>query len=395
MKNINANWIKFEKTLSEFQKRWLAGLLAMEIGYGGVNEVAEAMKISPTTVIKGKKEVTGQMDLSTDRIRNVGGGRKNSLDNNKLIKSLDDILFKSTGGDPMSALIWTSKSCRIIAEDISKSGHVIDHSTVHRLLQAKGYSLQSNRKELSRENNPDRNRQFEIINSKIESFIKKGFPVISVDTKKKEIVGNFKNHGEIWRKKGDPLLVEDHDFLLRGIGKAVPYGTYDIQKNNGFVNVGISTDTAEFAVNSIKKWWSEFGIDNYPNAQEILICADGGGSNSSNNRLWKYSLQKISDQTGLKISVAHYPPKTSKWNKIEHRMFSYISSHWKGRPLESFESVVNLIGSTTITGLKIKAKLDKRQYKKGKIVTDEQYAQINIERGKTLPKWNYTICPTK
>ncbi len=230
MKNINANWLKFEKTLSESQKRWLAGLLAMEIGYGEVNEVAEAMKISSTTVIKGKKEVTGQMDLSTDRIRNVGGGRKNSLDNNKLIKSLDDILFKSTGGDPMSALIWTSKSCRIIAEYLSKSGHVKDHSTVHRLLQAKGYSLQSNRKELSRENNPDRNRQFEMINSKIESFIKKGFPVISIDTKKKEIVGNFKNQGKIWRKKGDFLLVEDHDFLSRGIGKAVPYGTYDIQK---------------------------------------------------------------------------------------------------------------------------------------------------------------------
>ena len=339
--------------------------MATEIGYGGVSEVAEVMKISPTTVIKGKKEVTGQMELPTVRIRTVGGGRKNSLDNNKLIDSLDSILFKSTGGDPMSALIWTSKSCRTIAEDLSKSGYNIDHSTVHRLLQAKGYSLQSNRKELSRENNPDRNSQFEMINSKIESFIKKELPVISVDTKKKEIVGNFKNQGEIWRKKGDPLLVEDHDYLSRGIGKAVPYGTYDIQKNVGFVNVGISKDTAEFAVNSIEKWWDEFGIDNYPNVQEILICADGGGSNSSNNKLWKYSLQKFSDKTGLKISVAHYPPGTSKWNKIEHRMFSYISSHWKGRPLESFESVVNLIGSTTTkNGLKIKAKLDKRQYKK-------------------------------
>lgn len=257
-----------------------------------------------------------------------------------------------------------------------------------------GYSLQVNQKALSRENNPDRDEQFGNINTKIKSFINQGLPVISVDTKKSELVGNFKNSGKIWRKKGDPLLVEDHDYPSRGIGKAIPQGTYDVKKNEGFVTVGVSGNTAEFAVNSLKLWWNDFGKRNYPEVDKILICVDGGGSNGSRNRLWKYGLQKFADETGLKVTVAHYPPGTSKWNKIEHRMFSYISSHWVGRPLDSFESIVDLIGSTTTkTGLKIKAKLDKKEYQTGIKISDEEFSKINLISDKTFPIWNYTIHP--
>ena len=294
----------------------------------------------------------------------------------------------------MTLIRWTGKSVRKIAEQLSKNGHLIGHHTIHNLLMEMGYSLQSNRKSLSRENNPNRDRQFKLINRKVKKFIHSGMPVVSVDTKKKEMVGKFKNQGKTWRKKGDPPLVEDHDFPSRSTGKAVPYGTYDINRNEGFVNVGISSDTAEFAVNSISRWWSSFGVKNYPSAHRILICADGGGSNGSSNRLWKYSLQEFSDKTGLEVYVCHYPPGTSKWNKIEHRMFCYISSHWRGHPLESYEAIVNLIGSTTTKkGLKIKAKLDKRIYQRGKVVPDEEFSKINLTKNKTFPKWNYFISP--
>ena len=302
--------------------------------------------------------------------------------------------METTGGDPMSAIRWTCKSVRKISDELFKKGHDVSSSTIHRLLKEMGYSLQSNKKSLSRENNPDRDRQFCMINRKVKRFINEGNPVISVDTKKKELVGVFKNPGKSWRKKEDPLLVEDHDFPSRSLGKAIPYGTYDIGRNEGLVNVGISLDTAEFAVNSIMRWWNEFGVRNYLNSRELLICADGGGSNGSNNRLWKYCLQRFSDKAGLEITVAHYPPGTSKWNKIEHRMFSYISSHWSGQPLESYEAIINLIGSTTTKkGLKIKAKLDKRKYKKGKKISDEDFSMIKILKNRALPKWNYTISP--
>lgn len=272
--------------------------------------------------------------------------------------------------------------------------HDVSYRTVHRLLVEMGYSLQSNRKSLSQENNPERDRQFRIINRKVTKFLREELPVISVDTKKKEIVGKFANKGVTWRKKGEPQLVEDHDFPSRGIGKAIPYGTYDVGKNQGLVNIGISSDTAEFAVNSILKWWNEFGERNYPDANKLLICADGGGSNGSRNRLWKYSLQRFSDKTGLEICVCHYPPGTSKWNKIEHRMFSYISSNWRGQPLESYEAIIDLIGSTTTKkGLRIKAKLDKRKYKKGRSVSDDEFMKINLIKNKTLSQWNYSIMP--
>jgi len=393
---VSNEWLKVFSTLNEPQKRWFAAVKSSELGYGGISKVSQATCLSRTTITQGVKEVKDKKQLTnSNRIRREGGGRKLSTDfDDKLVKSLEEILSETTAGDPMSAIRWTCKSVRKIAAQLCKVGHDVSYRTVHRLLVAMGYSLQSNRKSLSRENNPDRDRQFRIINRKVAKFLKENLPVISVDTKKKEIVGKFANKGTTWRKKGKPELVEDHDFSSRGRGTAIPYGTYDIGRNQGLVNVGISSDTAEFAVNSILKWWKEFGERNYPSANKLLICADGGGSNGSRNRLWKFSLQRFSDKTGLEIYICHYPPGTSKWNKIEHRMFSYISSNWRGQPLESYEAVVELIGSTTTQkGLKIKAKLDKRKYKKGRTVSDEEFSKINLRKSKTLSQWNYSILP--
>ena len=396
MEKVGKEWLKIFSTFSEAQKRWVAGIISSEIGHGGVNTVSSATGLSKTTIIKGKKEVkSSKGPLSLERIRNEGGGRKKLYSSdNTLIRDISAILDETTAGDPMSTIRWTGKSVRKISEELSKRGHSVCPRTVYSLLKEMDYSLQSNKKSLSRENNPERDRQFKMINRRVKRFLHNGLPVISVDTKKKEIVGNFKNQGETWRKKGEPLLVEDHDFPSRGKGKAIPYGTYDVGRNEGLMNIGISTDTAEFAVNSILRWWNEFGERNYPKANELLICADGGGSNGSNNRLWKYCLQRFADKMGLEITVSHYPPGTSKWNKIEHRMFSYISSHWRGQPLESYESIIKLIGSTTTRkGLKVKAKLDKRAYKKGKKISDEDFSMIKIVKNRILPKWNYTILP--
>lgn len=393
---VNKEWLKVFNILTEPQKRWFAAVKSSELGYGGISKVSKATGISRTTITQGLKEVKDRNKLpNLDRIRREGGGRKLSTDfDNKLLKSLEKILSETTAGDPMSAIRWTCKSVRKISEQLCKMGHYASYRTVHRLLVEMGYSLQSNRKSLSRENNPDRDRQFRAINRKVTKFLSEGLPVISVDTKKKEIVGRFANKGTAWRKKGEPELVEDHDFASRGRGMAIPYGTYDVGRNQGLVNVGISSDTAEFAVNSILKWWEEFGARNYPNVDKLLICADGGGSNGSRNRLWKFSLQRFSDKTGLEIYVCHYPPGTSKWNKIEHRMCSYISSNWRGQPLESYEAIVELIGSTTTQkGLRIKAKLDKRKYKKGRTVSDEEFSKINLVQSKTLSQWNYSILP--
>ena len=393
MDEVSKNWLKIFPTFNESQKRWVASILALEIGYGGVDIVSKATGLSKTTIIKGKKEVKSKSPLPL-YVRREGGGRKQLLLDKGLVTALEEILSETTGGDPMSPIKWTCRSVKKITDELLNRGHSVCERTVSSLLKQLGYSLQSNRKSLSRENNPDRNRQFKMINRRVKRFLSDGLPVISVDTKKKELVGNFKNQGKTWRKKHDPILVEDHDFPSRGDGKAIPYGTYDIGRNEGLVNIGISSDTAEFAVNSILTWWKNFGERNYPRANEILICADGGGSNGSNNRLWKYCLQRFSDKTGLEVTVAHYPPGTSKWNKIEHKLFSYISSHWSGQPLESYESIIKLIGSTTTkTGLKVKAKLDKRKYKAGKKISDEDFSMIRIVKNRTLPKWNYTIIP--
>lgn len=394
-KSVSKEWLEAFDSLDEYQKRIFAAVKSIELGYGGISAVSRATNFSRTTITQGVKEVKSKKRPPKDSIRKIGGGRKPlPTKDGELIKDLEEILSETTAGDPMSAIKWTCKSTRSMAKILNKKGHDISSTSVYRLLVELGYSLQSNRKSLSRESNPNRDRQFKIINRRIKKFLKDGFPVISVDTKKKELVGNFFNKGQVWKPAGDPVLVEDHDFASRGKGKAAPYGTYDIGKNEGFVNVGISADTADFAMNSILRWWQEFGERNYPDADSILICADGGGSNGSRSRLWKYNLQRFSDRTGLEVTVCHYPPGTSKWNKIEHKMFSYISSHWRGMPLESYEAIIQLIGSTiTKGGLKIKAKLDKRKYKTGKKISDEEFNAINLIKNRTLPQWNYTILP--
>ena len=392
--DISEEWLTLFKTLSESQKRWYAAVKSFELGYGGVSKVSRATGLSRTTVTQGVKDVKSKkLEIVSDRIRAKGAGRKTSVDSEKTLKRrIEDILSETTAGDPMSTIKWTCKSVRNIAEQLCLENHEVSHSTVHRLLVDMGYSLQSNRKSLSRENNPDRDRQFRIINRKVLKFLREGFPVISVDTKKKELIGKFLNKGSEWRPAGDPVLVEDHDFRSRAEGVAIPYGTYDIGKNEGFVNVGISKDTAEFAVNSIELWWEKIGSKNYSEASKVLICADGGGSNGNRNRLWKYCLQNFSKKYGIEVHVCHYPPGTSKWNKIEHRMFSYISTHWRGKPLESDEAVIELIGATkTNAGLKILAKLDSRIYESGKKVTNEDFETINLRKGSTLSQWNYSI----
>jgi hypothetical protein len=307
--------------------------------------------------------------------------------------ALERIMEENTAGDPMSHLRWTNKSTTAIAGELTRQGHPVSHETVRQRLRELDYSLQSTRKNKEGLSPPEREAQFRYINRQVKMFLGRGEPVISVDAKKKERVGNFRNAGKTWRRRGRPTEVNVYDFPHLGKGTAVPYGAYDVERNAGFVNVGVSGDTAEFAVESLRRWWKLDGRYHYPKARSLLICADSGGSNASRSRGWKYHLQQFADEYGLSVTVCHYPPGTSKWNKIEHRMFSYISINWKGKPLVSYETVVNLIGGTTTkTGLRIKARLDPRQYEKGLKITDEQMQHINIKPHATHPQWNYTIC---
>lgn len=393
---IHKEWIKAFKTLNEPQKRWFAAAKSIELGYGGISMVSRATGLSRTTITNGHREISRKklsLHSNKEQLREKGGGRKKiALTNLKLIEAVNKILEESSAGDPMSKLKWTCKSTRKIAEILLKQGFTVSNVTVMNILKDQGYSLQSNKKMLPGKNHPDRDSQFRYINKLANKFSSNGNPVISVDTKKKELIGNFKNNGQIWRKKAIEVL--DHDFRSCGEGIAIPYGAYDINRNEGFVNVGISSDTAEFAVNSIWQWWRHFGRKYYLKAEELFICADGGGSNSSKGKAWKFYLQDLANKTGLSITVAHYPPGTSKWNKIEHKMFSFISMNWKGKPLENYETVINLISSTkTKTGLKIKAKLDKRQYKKGVKISTEDFEKIQLAAHKKFPQWNYTIHP--
>ena len=392
---ISKEWIKAFGYLNEPQKRWFAAVKAKELGYGGVSQVSRATGLSRTTVTQGLRDLEedGSLSLDSDRLRREGGGRKYSRHKSpELLKAIEGILEESSAGDPMSCLRWTCKSTRSIADQLRKSGFDVSYVTVMRLLKELGYSLRSNKKMLSGKNHPNRDEQFRHINRSVHRFSRYGNPVVSVDTKKKELVGNFKNEGRVWSKEDKKVL--DHDFKSYGEGKAIPYGAYDINRNEGFVNVGMSSDTSEFAVNSLWQWWRHFGKKRYPNATEILVCADGGGSNGSRARAWKFYLQELANKLGIPITVAHYPPGTSKWNKIEHRMFSFISMNWKGRPLENYESVVRLIASTTTkNGLNIKARLDRKQYKTGMKVSDEEFDNINLKFAKKFPQWNYTIHP--
>ena len=382
-------------TLDEAQRRWFAAREAMLRGHGGIKAICDITDLSKPTVIKGIKELKSRASLlMEDRIRRPGGGRKKIIDETPEIKeALAAIMKEATAGDPMSLLRWTYKSTYTIRDQLQKLGFTISEDTVQRLLKDMKYSLQTNAKmKEGGKNNADRDKQFRLINETAKQFVHSGDPVISVDAKKREQIGNFKNSGRSWRPKGTPHEVNVYDFFYLAEGKATLYGAFDPEKNRGMVNVGLSRETAEYAVESIRRWWRYIGFRQYPNAKRLLICADGGGSNGSRSRLWKFQLQQLADRIGLPISVCHYPPGTSKWNKIEHRMFSFISMNWKGEPLVSFETVIGLIsGTKTKTGLRVKALMDKNTYKTGIKISDEEMAEINIKYHRSLPLWNYTI----
>ncbi len=379
----------------ESLKRKLAGAMALDLGWGGISAVSRMSGMSPTTIRKGIGELGDLESLEqSERIRSPGGGRKRAdVKDPGLVDDLEEIMGESTAGDPMSSLKWTHKSTYKIADELVLRGHKVSAEKVRKLLKEMGYSLQGNVKTKESGSAPERDAQFHHINEEVKKFVERGDPVISVDTKKRELIGEFKNHGRTWRKKGEPKEVNVYDFLSLGAGVAIPYGAYDISRNEGLVNVGVSRDTSEFAVESIKQWWNVLGRKHYPHAKKLLICADGGGSNGSSRKGWKYFLQELADQTGLKVSVCHFPPGTSKWNKIEHCMFSFISMNWKGEPLTTYETIIKLISNTTTKkGLKVVAKLDENDYKRIEF-SKEDMAKINLMTHALHPKWNYTITP--
>jgi hypothetical protein len=388
--------LKFLGTLNEAQGRWYVASEAITRGRGGIKAMEQLTGMARNTILKGIRELRGSDPLPEfPRARRPGGGRKRlEHEDPGLTEAIEAIMRENTAGDPMSHLRWTNKSIRAIAEELTRQGHAASSTTVRRRLQDLDYSLQANRKNKEGLSPPERDEQFRNINRQVKRFICRGEPVISVDTKKKEKVGNFKNPGRKWRKKRNPRDVLSKDFPNLAEGKAIPYGAFDMQRNEGFVNVGVSHDTAEFAVESLRRWWKSLGRRQYPEAKAVLVCADCGGSNGNRTRAWKYHLQKFAEESGLQVTVCHYPPGTSKWNKIEHQMFSFISMNWRGEPLVDYKTIVNLIGSTkTKTGLRIKAKMDRRKYKTGIRITDEQMESINIKKHKKLPAWNYTIFP--
>lgn len=364
-------------------------------GNGGVTAVHRATGISRPTIYAGIVELKKKKRLESSRIRNIGGGRKKITKKYPgLLKKVESLVEPLSRGDPESPLRWTCKSVRNIADELNKKGYPLSFRTVCDLLEELDFSLQSNKKTKEGMSHPDRNEQFHYINKTVKKFQKNLFPAISVDTKKKENLGEYKNIGKEYRPKGQPLKVNTHDFPNKELGKAAPYGVYDLTQNKGWVSIGITHDTAEFAVNTIKSWWYKMGKPLYKKADRLLITADCGGSNGYKVRLWKWALQKLSDELDLKIYVCHFPPGTSKWNKIEHKMFSFITMNWRGKPLSTLETVVNLIGSTkTKSGLKIKAIIDKKKYEKGKKISDEEFSLINIKSCNFHGEWNYIIKP--
>ena len=379
--------------LNERQSRLYLAAEAKSIGWGGLSKIALLSRVSRRTIAKGAHE--GPATTPTGRIRKAGGGRKKSAEKHPaLLAKIASLVAPHTMGDPTNPLLWTSKSVRKITAELAASGLKVCHEVVRTCLTALGFSLQANKKTDEGAKAEDRNEQFEHINALARSFMEQGNPVISVDCKKKELVGNFKNNGTEWRAKKGPIEVKAYDFIDPELGKAVPYGVYDIAENEGFVNVGISADTAEFAVQSIRSWWQQMGKPLYPDATALYLNADGGGSNSTRGRLWKHELQQFSTETGLTITVSHFPPGTSKWNKIEHRLFAYISTNWRAKPLTSIEVIVNLIANTTTkNGLKVQAKKDENSYAKGIKISDKELASVNIERSPFRGEWNYVISP--
>lgn len=380
--------------LNEKQRRILAASEAKAYGRGGIQTVATITGMCRQTIYHGLADLT-EGDIS-DRVRKPGGGRKKlSEQNPKLVKKIEDLIDHVTRGDPESLLRWTSKSVRKLESCLVKAGISISYRTVARILNQQEYSLQANRKTLDgKKGHPDRDRQFRHINEQAKLFLNDRRPVISVDTKKKELIGKYRNGGREWREKGRAVEVLMHDFPDPEVPKAVPYGIYDIGNNTGWVNVGVDADTAEFAVESIRQWWRWMGKKRYPKAKHLLICADSGGSNGYRSRLWKRELQKLVNQEKMRITVCHFPPGTSKWNKIEHRLFSFISMNWRGRPLTDYRTVVNLIAATTTrSGLTIKARLDKNKYQRGIKVSEDELKKIALAPHKFHGEWNYTIAP--
>lgn len=390
--------VKYERIfplLTESQRRLVAASDAEYLGHGGIVAVSKASGMSRSTITIGMKELKSGTYTDSGRNRRKGGGRKALLKtDSSLERDIDWMVSPVTRGDPESPLLWCSKSLRNIADALYSKGHKVSHNAVGKILKEKGYSLQSNRKTHEGGNHPDRDMQFEYINEQVKGYIQKGQPVISIDCKKKELIGNFKNNGKELEPQKSPTRVNVYDFIDSALGKAIPYGVYDIDRNEGWVNIGISSDTAKFAVSSIRTWWEEMGKVCYPGAKELLITADGGGSNSSRSRLWKTEIQKFSDETKMQIRVCHFPPGTSKWNKIEHKLFSFISMNWRGRPLTSIQLVINLIGATkSKTGLKVKTSLDENIYEKGIKITDEEFEKISIQKDNFHGDWNYVIKP--
>lgn len=383
--------------MNEYQARLLVAERALQLGRGGISRLSELTGMSRVTITQGVKDLTSRKVRVpvTGKVRQPGGGRKKvEHSDGGLLRQLKDIVDETTAGDPMSPLKWISKSTRTIAAELTRAGHSISSVTVGRCLQDMGFTLQANVKTREGPQHPNRDAQFRYLNRQVKAFRRSGDPVISVDTKKKELVGAFKNAGRRWLPKGKPDPVQVHDFPHLGQGKAIPYGAYDIALNRAVVNVGVTHETAEFAVESIRRWWHLDGRRQYRGATRLLICADSGGSNGNRLRAWKLHLQALSDETGMAITVCHYPPGTSKWNRIEHRLFSFISLNWKGKPLVNFETVVNLIGGTrTRTGLKVKAVLDTNEYETGVEVSKDDIDQLRLKRHRTHPTWNYTLQP--
>ena len=396
-KEIRERYANIEWALNEKLRRLFAANEAKVFGHGGITLAQKATGVARNSIKQGIKELSnkdeGVLSSPSSRVRNVGGGRKASVKKDKkLLAALECLVEPTTLGDPESPLRWTCKSLRQLESELRSQGFSVSHTSIGNLLKEMGYSLQGNQKTLEGSKHPDRNAQFEFINSLTESAIRDGQPVISVDTKKKELVGNYKNGGKELRPKGKPEQVKVYDFVDKELGRANPYGVYDIADNSAWVSVGTDHDTAAFAVSTIRRWWFSMGKDLYPDAKKLVITADGGGSNGSRVRLWKVELQKLADELNIPIQVSHFPPGTSKWNKIEHRLFSFISMNWRGKPLVSHETIVNLIAATTTRkGLKVRAELDSSLYPKGIKVTDKELKAIQIKRDEFHGEWNYSI----
>lgn len=397
MESLSRRYDAVRPHLTERQRRVWLGAEARELGSGGVGLVAEAVRVSPDTVRRGRDELDDPQPLEVSRSRTPGGGRKRAEELDPgLPEALDKLVDPESRGDPMTPLRWTCKSLRTLADELRRQGHQASPTLVQRLLHEAGYSLQGNAKTVEGNQNPDRDAQFRHIHDTVAAFLTAGDPVVSIDCKKKELVGQFKNGGRVWRPQGDPEQVNVHDFIDKQLGKAIPYGVYDLGTNTGWVTVGVDHETAAFAVNTLRSWWNTAGKSAYPDATRLLITADSGGANGNRRRAWKTELAALAAETGLHISVRHLPPGTSKWNKIEHRLFSQITRNWQGRPLDSLETIINLLGATTTTtGLTVTAQLDTGDYPTGVKISDREMKELPITCDPWHGDWNYCLHPTR